>query len=254
MSKPRGRTVAITPYRQLVCDLMHFSAQVPAVCAERRMNLTELVQSRSRTPSKPSYTTIFAKAYGILSREYPELRRSYLKLPWPRFYEHPHSIVALNVERRLPEEDVVLFCLVRAPENRSFEEIEAIVRHHREAPITELRSHQRAVGVSRIPWPVRPLFWHLSLNLFGRRRCHNFGTFSLSSIGSQGAGLLNIKPILTTAIHYGMLEKDHSLNVRLTWDHRVFDGATAARALTDLERILTVELVRELGSPIRLAA
>lgn len=254
MSKPRGRTVAISPYRQLVCDLMHFSEQVPAVCAERRMNLADLVQARSKAEVRPSYTTIFAKAYGILSRDYPELRRSYLKLPWPRFYEHPHSIVALNVERRLPEEDVVLFCLVRAPENRSFEEIESIVRHHRDAPIAELRSHQRAVGVSRIPWPIRPLFWFLSLNLFGRRRCHNFGTFSLSSIGSQGAGLLSIKPILTSAIHYGMLEKDHSLAVRLTWDHRVFDGATAARALTDLERILTVEMVREIEQPVRLVA
>ena len=126
--------------------------------------------------------------------------------------------------------------------------------HHRDAPIAELRSHQRAVGVSRIPWPIRPLFWFLSLNLFGRRRCHNFGTFSLSSIGSQGAGLLSIKPILTSAIHYGMLEKDHSLAVRLTWDHRVFDGATAARALTDLERILTVEMVREIEQPVRLVA
>ena len=127
MSKPRGRSVAISPYRQLVCDLMHFSGQVPAVCAERRMNLSELVQARAKADVRPSYTTIFAKAYGILSRDYPELRRSYLKLPWPRFYEHPHSIVALNVERRLPEEDVVLFCLVRAPENRTFQEIEAIV-------------------------------------------------------------------------------------------------------------------------------
>ena len=254
MSKPKGRSIAISPYRQLVCDLMHFSAQVPAVCAERRMNLANLVQARSKATVRPSYTTIFAKAYGLLSQQYPELRRSYLKFPWPHFYEHPHSIVALNVERRLPEEDVVLFCLVRGPENRTFEEIEAIVRHHREAPIEKLRSYQRAIGVSRIPWPIRPLFWYLSLNMSGRRRCHNFGTFSLSSVGSQGAGLLNIQPILTSAIHYGMLEKDNSLSVRLTWDHRVFDGATAARALTDFEQILTREMVREIEGPIRLVA
>jgi pyruvate/2-oxoglutarate dehydrogenase complex dihydrolipoamide acyltransferase (E2) component len=51
-----------------------------------------------------------------------------------------------------------------------------------------------------------------------------------------------------------MLEKDNSLAVRLTWDHRVFDGATAARALTDFEQILTREMVREIEGPIRLVA
>ena len=55
-------------------------------------------------------------------------------------------------------------------------------------------------------------------------------------------------------VHYGMLEKDNSLAVRLTWDHRVFDGATAARALTDFEQILTREMVREIEGPIRLVA
>jgi len=174
MSKPKGRSIAISPYRQLVCDLMHFSAQVPAVCAERRMNLSDLVQARSKATVRPSYTTIFAKAYGLLSQQYPELRRSYLKFPWPHFYEHPHSIVALNVERRLPEEDVVLFCLVRGPENRTFEEIEAIVRHHREAPIEKLRSYQRgkphpmahsATLLVPVAQYVRqaslPQFWHI---------------------------------------------------------------------------------------------
>jgi hypothetical protein len=34
----------------------------------------------------------------------------------------------------------------------------------------------------------------------------------------------------------------------------VFDGATAARALTDFEQILTREMVREIEGPIRLVA
>ena len=54
---------------------------------------------------RPSWSVLFAKGYALLGRDYPELRRSYLKVPWSRFYEHPHSIVALNVERRLPGED-----------------------------------------------------------------------------------------------------------------------------------------------------
>ena len=91
----------------------------------------------------------------MLGRDYPALRRSYLKFPWPRLYEHPHNIATLNIERRLPDEDIVLYCLIRGPENRSLAELDALVRHHQEAPIETLRSYRRAVAVSRIPWNVR---------------------------------------------------------------------------------------------------
>src|SRR5262249_8612686 len=156
---------------------------------------------------RPSWTVLFARAYSLLARDHPPLRRSYQKFPWPHLYEHPHTVVALNVERRLPGEDIVLFCLIRAPENRSLDELDALVRLPKQAPVQTLRSYQRAVGVSRIPWPLRRWFWWASLNVFGRRRCHNFGTFSLSSVASQGAGILHLLPILTSALHYGMFDE-----------------------------------------------
>ena len=190
----------------------------------------------------------------MLGRDYPELRRCYLKCP-QRLYEHPHNIAAVNIERRLPTEDVVLFCLIRSPENRSLEEIEAIVRYHRDEPIEKLRCYQRSVGMGRIPWPFRKWVWWSALNVFGRRRCHNFGTFSISSIASQGAGLLTLVPILTSALHYGLIDAAGRLDMRITFDHRVMDGATVARVLVDLESLLTREMVREVtGSPIRLVA
>ena len=107
MRKAAGRTLPISPFRRLVIDLMHFGRQVPAVTVERRMDLSRLVAARAAAPSRPSWTAVFAKAYSLLGRDYPELRRSYLSFPWARLYEHPHNIVALNVERRLPGEDVV---------------------------------------------------------------------------------------------------------------------------------------------------
>jgi hypothetical protein len=99
------------------------------------------------------------------------------------------------------------------------------------------------------------VFWWAALNVLGRRRCHNFGTFGISSIGSQGAGLLQILPILTSTLHYGLFDAQGRLDVRLTWDHRVMDGATVARVLVDLESVLTGEVARELAaSSVRKAA
>lgn len=230
----------------MVCDLMHFSQQVPVAIAERKMDLGPLFEARKKATNRPAWTTLFAKAYGMVCAANPELRRCYLKFPWHRLYEHPHSIVALNVERRLQDEDVVLFCLVRAPENRKLAEIENVVREHMEKPVQELRSHQRAMAVASIPWPLRRLFWWCALNLFGRRRCHNYGTFSLTSVGSRGAGLLGVAPILTTALHYGQIDSQGKVDVRLSWDHRVMDGSTLARALVDLEKHLNTEIAEEI--------
>jgi pyruvate/2-oxoglutarate dehydrogenase complex dihydrolipoamide acyltransferase (E2) component len=246
MRKAVGRSFPVSPFRRLVADLMHFGQKVPAVTVERRMDLSPLIAARAAAPTSPSWTALFAKAYAILGRDHPELRRSYMRFPWPRLYEHPHSIVALNVERRLPGEDIILFCLIRSPENRTLAELDAIVRHHKDAPVEELRPYQRSLALSRVPSPLRRWFWWSALNICGRRRCHNFGTFSISSVASQGAGLLHVIPVLTTSVHYGLFDANGRLDVRITLDHRVMDGATGARILADFESILTGPIVQEL--------
>jgi hypothetical protein len=254
MAKSAGRSLPISPFRRIVTDLMSFSQQVPSVTADRRMDLRPLIAARNASPAKPGWCVLFSKAFALLGRDYPELRRTYMKFPWPRLYEHPHSIVALNVERRHADETVVLYCLISRPETRSIAAMEEIVRHHKEAPIESLRSYQRSIAVAKIPWPVRPWFWWWSLNLFGRRRSHNFGTFSISSVAAQGAGLLHLIPLLTSTLHYGLFDEQGRLEMRLSWDHRVMDGATVGRVLTDLESLLNREMVREITGPQRLAA
>ena len=254
MKKAVGHWVPLSPFRRLVADLMHFSRQVPIATADRRMDLSPLCAARQVSASKPSWTVLFTKAFGLLSRDYPELRRSYLKFPWPHLYEHPHAVVALNVERRLPTEDVVLFCLIRAPENRSLAELDALVRRHKEEPVETLRSYHRAASVSRIPWPLRRWFWWAALNVFGRRRCHNFGTFGVTSVASRGAGLLQVSPLLTSTLHYGLFDEQGRIEVRVSWDHRVLDGAPVARILAEMETILNREIVRELTASYPVAA
>jgi hypothetical protein len=245
MSRTSGRTIPLSPYRRLVDDLMTFSRPVPAVTAERRMSLGPLMDARFASALRPAWSVLFARAYALVARDTPALRQSYMRIPWAHLYEHPHSVATVNVERRVGDEDVVIFCLIRAPENRSLAEIDAIVRHFQTAPVEALRPYQRSVTLSRVPWPFRQWFWWLSLNLIGKQRCRNFGTFSVTSIASRGAGLTTVLPILTSSVHYGLFD-GAQLDVRLTFDHRVLDGATAARALTDLESALTREMVREL--------
>jgi hypothetical protein len=254
--KAAGRNLRLTPFRRLVTDLMHFSAKVPSVTIDRRMDLGRLVLARQACLPRPSWCAVFTKAYALVAQRTPELRRSYLTLPWPHIYEHPRNIVTLNVDRQHGDERVVIYVHVRNPENRSLAELDALVRRHKEEPLENIASFTRAMRLARLPFPIRRLVFWLGLNLFGRRRSHNFGTFGLTSTGAYGTGILKLTPLLTSTIHYGLFDSRGSIDMRLSFDHRVLDGAAAAQALVDLEGVLLNEILDELRSmnPGRLAA
>jgi hypothetical protein len=254
MAKDRGRSVPPSPFRRLVMDFMRCSQKVPAVTAERRLSLAALRKARQRCTPRPAWVVLFARAFALVARRHPELRRSYMAFPWPRFYEHPSSTAAINVERHLAEESIVVQCIIRRPENRSLADLDAIVRRYQSEPVEQLRWYQRAVAMSKLPWPVRPLLWWGALNVLGRRRCHNFGTFGVSSVAGHGAGLLTLIPLLTSMLHFGLFTDSDELDMRLTWDHRVFDGGMAARILVELEQTLHGEILSELTGVRRAAA
>jgi hypothetical protein len=251
MVKRSGKTVRVSPFRRLVIDLMTFSQRVPTVTVDRRMNLSRLVAARQLCSPRPTWTALFTKGYALVAAREPLLRRCYIGLLWPRFYENAKNIATLNVRRRVDEEEVVLHAHVRSPELRSLMEVDAIIRYFMETPVEEIDSYRRVRRVSYLPGPLRRLIMWAGLNLLGRRRCHNFGTFGLTSVAGQGAGILNLVPLLTSTLHYGLLDEKGCLDVRLAFDHRVLDGAQAAESLLHLEVTLLgaiLDEVRSLGN------
>jgi hypothetical protein len=149
---------------------------------------------------------------------------------------------------------VVLYALVPGPEARPLGEIDAIIRRHCERPVDTLASYRRAARMSRVPWPLRRPTWWAALNVFGATRGRYFGTFGMSSVGSSGAGILHLTPVLTSQLHYGLIDGGGGVEMRLSFDHRVLDGATAARALTGLEDVLLGEVLAECAAMAEPAA
>lgn len=246
MSQPTGKYHSVSYFRRLVIDLMHFSAEVPCITIDRRMNLARLIAARRACSPSPTWSAIFAKAFGKVAERTPALRTSYLKLPWPRFYEHASNIVTLNVDRQVEDERIVLYVHINNPEKQTLQELDEVIQTHRTGPLDQILSYKRALLMSRTPWPFRRLLWWLGLNLFGSIRAENFGTFSLTSLGAQGAGVIQVVPLLTSLIHYGMFDDAGRLDMRMSFDHRVLDGATAATALASLEVVLNQEILPEL--------
>jgi hypothetical protein len=245
MFEPAGRSLRVSRFRRLVVDLMYFSAQVPSVIIERPMRLAPLVAARGAGDPGPTWTSIFLKAYAIVSSRSPILRTAYLRFPWARFYEHPTTIAIGNVDRQLPHERIVLYAKIESPEKQSLAEIDAILRAHQEGPLESIDSYCNAVRLSWTPHLIRRFLWWGGLNVFGSLRCHHFGTFGISSLGARGAAIVQMIPLLTATLHPGLFEDDGRLLMRLSFDHRVLDGAAAAQSLVDLEAVLLGEVLEE---------
>jgi hypothetical protein len=246
MPSATGFNRSLSLPRRFAADFLHFAGRVPSACVERRMHLADVVAVRAAAEPRPSWCSIFTKAYAEVAAASPPLRQLYLPLPWPRLYQHPENIACVAVERRFGDDDAVFLAPLPRPEDQSLTDLDAVLRRYREQPLECIDPFRRALLLSRLPWPMRRWLWRLNLDLSGRRRAHFLGTFAVNVLAGLGAAPLAAPTLLTTTLSYGVLDADGSLVVRLSHDGRVLDGGTAARALAHLERLLHHEIVAEL--------
>jgi hypothetical protein len=246
MSQPAGFRIPLSLPRRLICDYVHYARQIPTIPVQRRMRLADVVAARAAASARPSWAALFIKAFAFVTDAWPQLRRAYMRFPWPHLYQHPINMTSVAVERRFGEEEAVLFIHLRQPERLSLLEIDARLQHAKEAPLETIGSFRRVLFISRLPRPLRRLIWWIGLNVSGRKRAHFMGTSGVSTYAGLGAASLHPLSLLTSILNYSVIEADGSVDVRITYDHRVLDGGVVARALTDLERVLTHEILAEL--------
>ncbi len=243
----RGKAIRLSPNRRFICDLLHAAASVPSVPVQRRMRLPRVVEARAALADRPSWTAIFTKAYANVTVVVPELRRAYVKLPWPHLYEYPVSVATIAVLREYGGENCVLFGRIKDPAGRSLRDLNRMIRDFQQVPVEECKDFRKALRMNRLPRSIRRCLWWLGLNI-ARQRVNRFGTFGISVYSGLGAESLHPLSPLTTTLNYGVIDPDGSVDVRLIYDHRVMDGSTVARALALLESELNGSLIEELRS------
>ena len=186
----RGTVRKITLPRRLVADLMHASMRVPFVSLTRPLNVRTLSEARAQAAQRPGWAAIFVKAFALVAKEQPVLRTLYVRWPWPAFYELPRSVAMVAVARVEDGQDRVLPQKVTAPDEMPLAEVDALIRHAKEAPIHEVPAFRKILRTTRLPLPLRRLFWATGLN-FGRQRANYFGSFGVTSVAAYGAGQLH---------------------------------------------------------------
>jgi len=240
----RGRAIRLSVPRRMIIDLLYFARGIPTVPVQKHISVAELAAARAACSERPRWTAIFTKAYGLLAEEFPELRRAYVKFPWPHLYEYPQSRAAVMVERDYHGERAVWPVMIRDPARFSLREIASLLQRAADAPLEEVKDIRRAIRVTRLPRPLRRLLWWMGLNI-GRQRGNYFGTFGVSVYSALASESLHPLSPLTTLLNYGVMDGDGKLSIRIIYDHRVMDGAMVARALTRLEEILNSAMVDE---------
>jgi hypothetical protein len=241
----RGRAIPLSRTRRIIVDLMHFATGVPTVPVQRRMNLSDAIVARDACLKRPSWTAILTKAYALVAAQMPELRRAYVKFPWPHLFEYPASIANIAVERDYKGEKGVFGLRIKDPAELSIEELTQALKHASSAPVEDIRSFRKALLVAGLPRFIRRPLWWLTLNL-GRQRANYFGTFAVSVYSALGAESLHPLSPCTSLLNYGVISPDGSCDVRIIYDHRVLDGANVARALAMMEKTLCGPIVEEL--------
>jgi hypothetical protein len=233
--------------RRLVADLMHASIRVPFVSLTRTLSVRQLLEARALAAQPPGWAAIFVKAFSLVAKDEPVLRTLYAKWPWPSFYELPRSVAMIAIARVEDGQDCVLPQKVTAADTLPLTEIDAQIRHAKDAPIDQVPAFRKILLATRLPLPLRRLIWLIGLN-FGRQRANYFGSFGVTSVAAYGAGELHALSPGPFILSYGVVEQDLTIDVVIRWDHRITDAALVAKALTRLEQVLNIEIAAELRS------
>jgi hypothetical protein len=241
----RGTVRKISMPRRLVADLMHASIRVPFVSLTRPIDVRQLLEARALAAQPPGWAAIFVKAFALVAKDLPVLRTLYAKWPWPSFYELPRSVAMVAIARVEDGQDCVLPQKVSAPDELPLVEIDAQIRHAKDAPIGEVPAFRKILRVTRLPPPLRRSMWLIGLN-FGRQRANWFGSFGVTSVAAYGAGELHALSPGPFILSYGVVKQDQTIDVVIRWDHRITDAALMAKALTRLEQVLNTEIAAEL--------
>lgn len=230
----------------MVCDILHFEREVPTFPHSREFDLTPVSEARGDLSSRISWTVLFIKAFALIAKESPILRQAWIKFPWARLYQSPHSVAYLPVKRTHEDEEWLCFAPFSEPEKSGLAELNHLLDRYRSEPITRIfRTQHRSAS---IPTPIRRLIIASWFRCFGRRRVKRMGTFGITTISGRGAEIQHPPGIHTSTLTYGPIDESGRCTVTIHYDHRLMDGWYIAEVLEQLEATLNGPIREELVS------
>ena len=240
----------LSPPRRVVADLLVRAQRMPLVGAQRRMHLDAVATARAAANGagngRIGWAACFVRAFALLAQDRPVLRRCHLSFPFARYYDHFESVASVVVDRDWKGERAPFYCTMRHPELRSLAEIQERLARAKDGALEATGSYRLMLRIARYPALLRRVLWWAATELSGLLHARRIGTFAVSSIASTGSELIWILSPATSTLSYGPIDAEGRMDVRLFFDHRVFDGALAGEILQALEDVLNTRVAAEL--------
>jgi pyruvate/2-oxoglutarate dehydrogenase complex dihydrolipoamide acyltransferase (E2) component len=197
---------------------------------------------------KVSLNAILLKAIAIAQRAHPTSRTTWL--PFGKTAVLNEIVAGFTVERFTGGSNPAVFLgAIDEPDTKPLEEISQELRAYAEDEMQDVHQLEQQDRFSRFPWIWRRLVLWLGMQDPSVRLRYMNATFALSSIGKFGCKLL-VPPSVSTStfgvgsleerpvVRKGQIEIRKMFSLTLNFDHKLIDGAPAARFLKDVVALL----------------
>ncbi|MBK7748772.1 MAG: 2-oxo acid dehydrogenase subunit E2 [Candidatus Obscuribacter sp.] len=234
-----------------VLDIIHVYSKdaVPTyLFCDVDMGWAEEVRQKLKSyGQKVTITAFLLKAIGIAQRAHPESRTALL--PWGRTVTFNNIVAGFTVERVIGKHPAVFFGAIANPDTKTVEEIANELRNYAEAKIETVPRLDEQHKFNKTPGWFRQFVLWAGMHFPKVRLKFMPATFGLSSLGKFGMTGLIPPCVTTSTIGVGEVEeravvRDGRIEIRpmvtiiLNFDHRLMDGAPAARFMSDVKKLL----------------
>jgi len=251
MMKPDYEYVSLHPARLNLLDMINTvgRASIPATLFyDIDMEWLAGIKKRfTDAGHKVTVTAFLIKAIAIAQNKHPKTRTQ--MLPIGGLVQFNKVRAQFTVERFIDDEPALFFGDIEDPDTKEIKTISAELHAYGTEPIEKLPQLEIQNRFSRFPRIFRHLIIYFGIRIPAMRLRYMGATFGFSSLGKYGCRNI-ISPSVITSMFCvgevedrpvaksGKVEVSPQLSLVLNFDHRVMDGATAARFMKDIIELL----------------
>lgn len=205
-------------------------------------------------------TALLLKAIAIAQKTHPDTRT--IMLPFGRTAIINDIVAGFTVERFIGSEPALFFGAIQEPDTKSVAQISKELREHAEADLEKVWQLNLQNRFTNLPWLLRQIILWVGLRYPAIRLKCMGATFGVSSLGKLGLKALIPPCVTTSTFGIGIVEprpivRDGQIQIRkmmtmtLNFDHRLIDGAPAARFLNDIQKLMEGGLEKYIQEELR---
>jgi hypothetical protein len=184
------RRVPFTKNRETIYEFLSRAKRFHATSTSiNEIDVTALcahLDERRAAGNPATFLAHFVRATGLMMKRYPRLNHHLFHTPLGKREIDFEEIVCTLVLTRKHERELILLPVnIEAPHDRSVDDIDRFISHHRKAPLEELPQFRGFQQMKKMPRPALRLFSYLcrSNPTFYRKF---FGTYGISPMLSEG--------------------------------------------------------------------